>query len=311
MFFQPRIFISSLLRDKLEIRKRIETLFKQCGATVLLYEKNLTPSINKYTYRKDVLDADFIIVILDEEYGSATPSGLSGTEEEYRIATENKQNVHVYIREIGEDKLDEKQREFLTKIKKSGVSYYLYKDDADLLSRIRKSIMSISKDIVISKLNDKNVDPKLITKISFNHDYEYAIGLSAIYQTFNRILNEDGIDYLYSDIVLAFFDNLFCWVKANPFLFNDIKMYDLCLDALSTGKEWIHRHALEFVSNRIIREYNVPKLGKIEIWQCTTNNKNIDVDWYKNQFKQFANRFDEFISYIKDRKASFDTYMVD
>lgn len=44
MFFQPRIFISSLLEGKLETREEIKKILEDCGATVLMYEKNLTPS---------------------------------------------------------------------------------------------------------------------------------------------------------------------------------------------------------------------------------------------------------------------------
>lgn len=44
MFFQPRIFISSLLKGKLETREEIKKILEDCGAMVLMYEKNLTPS---------------------------------------------------------------------------------------------------------------------------------------------------------------------------------------------------------------------------------------------------------------------------
>lgn len=51
MFFQPRIFISSLLKEKLETREEIKKILEDCGATVLMYEKNLTPSINNLSRR--------------------------------------------------------------------------------------------------------------------------------------------------------------------------------------------------------------------------------------------------------------------
>ena len=51
MFFQPRIFISSLLKGKLETREELKNL-EDCGATVLMYEKNLTPSINNFVSSK-------------------------------------------------------------------------------------------------------------------------------------------------------------------------------------------------------------------------------------------------------------------
>lgn len=52
MYFKPRIFISSTLKENLGVRSEIEEFFSIVGAEVLLYEKNLTPSVTPMTYRK-------------------------------------------------------------------------------------------------------------------------------------------------------------------------------------------------------------------------------------------------------------------
>ena len=313
MFFQPRIFISSLLKGKLETREEIKKILEDCGATVLMYEKNLTPSINNYTYRKDVLEADFIIVILDEKYGAITPSGYSGTEEEYRLATDNKRNVHVYIKNVDDKELDDRQREFLDKIKSSGVSYYLYKDESDLVVRIKGSMMSISKEIAVSKLSKNDIDSKLLTKIAFEHDYEIAIGISAIYETFFRIISEGYEDYLYSDIALSFFESLYYWIESNKFLFNDFEFYNRCFESLQTIKECIHQHAIDFVTVGTSREYTVPKKGIIEVSRCQINNPKAGIDtvWYEQKIKDFYSKFKLFIDYIKEKRYLVDTYVVD
>lgn len=120
MSFKPRIFISSLLDGKLEIRSKIENFFISVGAEPILYEKNLTPSSSINTYRQDIVDSDFVIVILDENYGSVTESGLSGTEEEFNIAMSNRLKTHVYIRNFKKEKKRgaKAEREFINRIKK-------------------------------------------------------------------------------------------------------------------------------------------------------------------------------------------------
>ena len=79
MFFKPRIFISSLMKNKLELRTKIEKTLTEAGAECMLYEKNLTPSSDNNTYRNDIVDADFIVLILDNNYGAKTDWGISGT----------------------------------------------------------------------------------------------------------------------------------------------------------------------------------------------------------------------------------------
>ena len=70
MIFRPRIFISSTLGENLSIRKKLETFYKSIGAEPMLYETNLTPSVVPASYRTDILDADFIIFILKNQYGT-------------------------------------------------------------------------------------------------------------------------------------------------------------------------------------------------------------------------------------------------
>jgi len=312
MYFQPRIFISSLLKGKLGIREEIKNELESCGATVLLYEKDLTPSITPYTYRKDILDADFVIVILDEAYGAKTPSGKSGTEEEYNLATENKLNTHVYIKRAADSEIAEAQKEFLDKIKKSGVSYYEYENDSDLITRIKESIMAIAKGIAINTLSNKDLDAKDLIKISFAHDYEIAIGIAAIYERFNNVIDNDSIDFIYSDVVSAFFDSLYYWVENNPHLFLDSRFYDLCLAALKFTDEFNKKHSQDFVlsNSGISFKRMVPKIGEVEIWRCNNYSETgVDRDWYIKKMEQVKDAFERFTSYIRKQKYSIDIYL--
>jgi hypothetical protein len=97
MSFKPRIFISSTF-DLINLRKKLSNFYISIGAEPLLYEENLTPSVNRSTYRQDILDADFTIFIFHKRYGSETDFGISGTHEEWLIANQNNIPSHVYIK---------------------------------------------------------------------------------------------------------------------------------------------------------------------------------------------------------------------
>lgn len=67
MIFRPKIFISSTFKGNESVRNQIRDYFYSVGAEPLLYEHELTPSINPLTYRTNLLDADFMILIVKEE----------------------------------------------------------------------------------------------------------------------------------------------------------------------------------------------------------------------------------------------------
>ena len=75
MAFKPRIFISSTFSDNKKVRDSIKKHFIELGAEPLLYESNLTPSTKPMTYRKDILEADFVILIMKDNYGTETDCG--------------------------------------------------------------------------------------------------------------------------------------------------------------------------------------------------------------------------------------------
>jgi hypothetical protein len=184
MYFKPRIFVSSTF-DLSTIRHKISNLLEAAGAEVMLYEENLTPSINPATYRQDVLEADFLIFLFDSRYGSKTDRGISGTNEEWLIVKDAKIPKHVYVKKA--DKNTEKRLAAFIKreLKRPNVSYYVYNDQDDLLNRIQSTIFSIAKEIAIFKLETLNVDPSIIKKVKAKSDYQKAIlFLQQIEETF-------------------------------------------------------------------------------------------------------------------------------
>jgi len=152
----------------------IEDFFKTVGAETILYEKDLSPSITPSAYRQDIKDADFIIFIFDEKYGSKTETGKSGTHEEWDIIRDTNIPKHVYLKKSGN--FEPEQEEFIQKnIKNSNISYYLYSEHNDMLKQIKKMTFTISRDITIHKLFDLKIEDKAIKKLSFNRDYSLAL----------------------------------------------------------------------------------------------------------------------------------------
>lgn len=167
MYFKPRIFISSTMGDKLKIRDKIGKMFEEVGAEIALYEKNLTPSIEKSTYRSDILKTDFVIFIVDEKYGNPTENGISGTEEEFNIISSFNKPCHVYLKEI--EKTDAAEK-FEENIKNKGISFYYYKDEKELEKKIKSTCFTIARDILFSDIDSYQIDPVLIHNLAIHHD---------------------------------------------------------------------------------------------------------------------------------------------
>ncbi|MFT8459981.1 MAG: DUF4062 domain-containing protein [Liquorilactobacillus ghanensis] len=210
MIFKPRIFISSTFNENTQTRRRIEELFSDSGAEVLMYEKNLTPSILSYTYRQNILDADFVIVILKLEYGNKTNTGLSGTHEEYRITRRNNIPMHVYIYDDSKekDKEDKELKDFKNELKLDGISYFKYTDEDDLIQRISKTTFTIAKEIMIKNLDKVKIPDKELEKLVVNRDYEKALDVIKKINSFLNISNTLGRDLIQTNLLPTLYDDL-------------------------------------------------------------------------------------------------------
>lgn len=182
MLFRPRIFISSTFKENKETREKLEEIFSDFGAEPLLYESTLTPSVLPLTYRQNVIDSDFIILILKQDYGTKTNSGLSGTHEEYRIAKLNKIPMHVYIlnEEDKQSENNEDVEKFKKELGKDNISYYYYKDDDDLISRIQKTTFTIAKEIMLNDIQNVNLPNSDVASLVLEKDYYKAISIFKI-----------------------------------------------------------------------------------------------------------------------------------
>lgn len=315
MYYKPRVFISSLLKNKIELRNRISSVLSKAGFEVLLYEKNLTPSTDLYTYRKNILDADYVIFILDEEYGNRTDSGFSGTEEEYMIASYNNKNRHVYIKmnseSVVEDNNDTSSDNslFLKKIKDQGVSYYLYKNEKDLVKRITESIVTIAGEIAVKKAFDNQISDDNVFRIALKHDYDLALGFISIYKS--MIYEMNNRDLIYSNLFTAFNEyNIEWWFSGTKYHFIDEKMNDIVDKIFTYASDFIEKHVNEFTNIHSSGvELKCPVYGVVTVFNCSSVNELVDDNWYKNKYKQYKEAFESFIKYVENKKIKIDSLL--
>lgn len=305
MYSKPRIFISSLLKGKLTVRDRIEELFKSVGAEPMLYEKNLTPSVDIYTYRKDILDADFVIFILDEKYGNKTESGISGTEEEYNLAVENKIKSHVYIKK-NEDDFDEDEKEFINRIKTAGVSYYLYQDENNLVKRISETIMEISRVITINGLSSDDLPYRDCRRIAMEHDYKRALDISAI---IDRVLSfANNYDHLQYDLMISLDTALYYYDLQREGRFIDSQYERLLNSAMVVAKDYIANFQFDFCCGTEMHKMEVPVAKEITFSRAIrTWDFNPDkVEWYNTKWNQFSTEYSNFVAYAQEQRLLYD-----
>lgn len=256
MYFKPRIFISSTMGDKLLLRSKIKNMFESSGADVALYEKDLTPSVEKNTYRNDILQTDFIIFIIDERYGAKTETGLSGTEEEFRIAASHQKPCHVYLKAI--EKTAEAES-FENLIKSNGISYYYYKDDTDLLKKLKSTCFTISKEICISNLLQQKLEPNLINKLAMQKDYTTAIYYARFFEKVLEISNNTPYNMTNSNLLIAALDFVCDNYLKNKNIFIDKNLEMLLRNVFSAVKD-----ANEYIA---LNSTNFPNFQTIELFQ--------------------------------------------
>ncbi|NMA65618.1 MAG: DUF4062 domain-containing protein [Clostridiaceae bacterium] len=303
MIFKPRIFISSTLSENLSIRSKIEKFFSEIGAEAMLYEKNLTPSVNAMTYRKDILDADFIIFIVKKQYGKRTESGISGTHEELKIALETNIPKHVYIK-LNDSDSDAK--ELIEEIDNNQISYYYFKDDNDLFKRIKGTTFTIAKEIMLKKVEDSQLPKTSVRKICVKYDYEKAIEIIKVIESMKKI--SMFFDWVDSTLFNSFIGPIHEYGDSEKWIFNDRKIEDI-LDEMLSIYEKYGDHSIDYTSiPNSFRTIKVPVLGEVVISNCSVDrNPKLSRDQYVDIIKSFLEKYDEFRQYIGGMKLLTDS----
>lgn len=304
MYFKPRIFISSTMGDKIELREEIKKYFESAGAEVALYEKDLTPSVTVNTYREDILQTDFAIFIIDERYGNPTETGFSGTEEEFRILSNSKKPFHVYLKHIEKT---EQAENFENLIKCQNVSYYYYNDENDLKYKLFSTCFTIAKDIIYANFEKQNVPQSKIVKMALEDDYSQAMIYCGIIERMKEITLQTSFKLTNSNLLITISDLIsYKAVSSKRGMFIDKQIDALFLEVINTSNEIACRistdsvpqlpyHAIPFFDND--SEINIA----FNKWGNTYDNK-----WYIDKENDFWMKYQSFKQYVQQLKFESD-----
>ena len=178
-------FLKQGLGENLSVRNKIEKFFRSVGAEPMLYERNLTPSVMPASYRRDILDADFVLIIVKNKYGTPTlDTGLSGMHEEFRIALATNLPKHIYIKKGSQEPVNSILN---GEIDHYQLSYYYFEDDNELLTRIKETNFTIAKEIMLRQVENLALPPQSAKKIAVNHDYFQAVSIMQIVRTMQEL----------------------------------------------------------------------------------------------------------------------------
>lgn len=309
MYFKPRIFISSTLAENLKIRSEIEEFFKTIGADVMLYEKNLTPSTVPLTYRKDIVDADFVIFIIKEIYGTKTDSGLSGTHEELLISLKNDTPKHIYIKKGTKSNDSESSDidDIIEEINKNSISFFYFNDDNELIKRIKETVFVIARDIMLKKVQEAKLDTASVKKICVNHDYNLALGYLAIFEKLIDLGNNYYHGYLNSNLIISALDGISEHFKEKKFVFVDNKLNELLNNIIYEYDKFSSSYAIDYTMGNNHRDFLFPIYGNIGISSSIRRvNSNYTVENYEIMVKNILDKYVDFKNYIRSIKLDSD-----
>lgn len=304
MIFRPKIFISSTFKDNENIRQKVRDYFYSVGAEPLLYEKELTPSVLPMTYRENIKDSDFVILIIKENYGTPTDWNISGTHEEYLIAHENKIPIHVYLLKTA---AAASGNQLIEDLKKDGISYYYFDNDAELYNKLIQTTFTIAKEIMISQVEKNNLPEKTIVKLAGNLDYQKAISIIQIIESMKICVEKYEMSYIENNIILACFQPIYYEFKTCKHYFINWKLNELFSEMLNIVKEFTAHYGLDFTSKGDYRDYPIAVLGRIHV---SNSSYYQNTDWliakYHEELEKLFEKFEVFKRCVQDLRTEVD-----
>lgn len=297
MAFKPRIFISSTFSDNKKVRDCIRKHFTELGAEPLLYESNLTPSTKPMTYRKDILEADFVILIMKDNYGTETDWGISGTHEEYKIAKENRIPIHAYLK-LSKSPDNKLIKELLA----DQVSFYYFKTDAELLNRLKETTFIIAEEIILKNLEQKRLSHSKVCQLSYNSDYQRAMDIIRSVEQMKKYSNQFGFDYLTTNIFTNFMEPIISYFNHQEHIFINWKMDDALGNVVLIADKFINNHVLDYttipntsteLTDETYREVLVSRVSYCK-------NTDLNNDDYQQLLKDFFEKYEVFKDLTKE-----------
>lgn len=297
MAFKPRIFISSTFSDNKKVRDCIRKHFTELGAEPLLYESNLTPSTKPMTYRKDILEADFVILIMKDNYGTETDWGISGTHEEYKIAKENRIPIHAYLK-LSKSPDNKLIKELLA----DQVSFYYFKTDAELMNRLKETTFIIAEEIILKNLEQKRLSHSKVCQLSYNSDYQRAMDIIRSVEQMKKYSNQFGFDYLTTNIFTNFMESIISYFNHQEHIFINWKLDDALGNVVLIADKFINNHVLDYTtipntSTELTDEtYREVLVSRVSYCQNTDLNN----DDYQQLLKDFFEKYEVFKDLTKE-----------
>ena len=307
MIFRPKIFISSTFKGNEKIRNQIRDYFYSVGAEPLLYEYDLTPSIQPMTYRINLADADFMIMIIKESYGTETESGLSGIHEEYKIAHNNNIPLHVYLKRESASFSDGIDNPLIEDLKKDGISYYYFDNDRDLLKRLKETTFTIAKEIMLKEVETSKIPKESIIRLAGNTDYLRAIQVISIIESMKETIEIYELDLITSNIFTACMECIGYEFASLRHHFINWKIDDALREMLNIANEYSSHFRRDFTSNGHYREYPIKVLNTVKVCHSLPNQS---PEWtledYRNNMNIFFNAYEVFKKLVQNIKTEID-----
>ena len=306
MIFRPKIFISSTFKENEKIRNQIRDYFYSVGAEPLLYEYELTPSIQPMTYRINLADADFMIMIVKDNYGTETESGLSGIHEEYKIAHNNNIPLRVYLKKDSSSS-EGVDNPLLDDLKKDGISYYYFDNDKDLLKRLKETTFTIAKEIMLKEIETSKIPKESIIRLAGNSDYIRAMQVVSIIESMKDAVQVYELDWITSNMFSACLECISYEFASLGHHFINWKIDDALNEMLAIANEYSNHFCRDFTSNGHYREYPVKIINLVNVSHSTYNKV---TDWalgdYQNKMKEFFKAYEDFKKLVQNIKTEID-----
>ena len=260
------------------------------------------------TYRSNLLDADFMILIIKEDYGTETENGISGIHEEYKIASNNDIPLHVYLKI--NDSSSKEDNPLVEELKKDGISYYYFKNDNDLLKRLKETTFTIAKEIMTNQIDKDKIPEETIIRMAGNKDYKRAMQVVSIIEAMIDIKQVNDLDWIYSDIFTHCLECIAYEFSSMRHHFINWKIEEQLRNIINIANEFIEHSGLDFTVAGGSRECNISILGNVRVYNLSYyKNTDWEISDYKKTLQNFFDAYRIFKSEVQNLRTEIDLLM--